>query len=101
MVRLKLRYHVKCKTLENKSQFHYGSIKTYQWFKNKDNFTGSQFHYGSIKTAVNTGFYARSNYARLNSTMVRLKQYDQSLIYAKRDLSQFHYGSIKTSKYYL
>ena len=61
--------------LKVESQFHYGSIKTivkkvYSWDVNV-----SQFHYGSIKTLAN-----RRNrlhlFLGLNSTMVRLKHYN-------------------------
>ena len=52
MVRLKLKELLGKKNFAELSQFHYGSIKTYGWFKNRHSFDGS-----------------------LNSTMVRLKQY--------------------------
>ena len=51
MVRLKPPNTVYSKIYFLRSQFHYGSIKT--WFQNRANFQGmerSQFHYGSIKT---------------------------------------------------
>ena len=34
------------------SQFHYGSIKTFEEIMNYYNNIASQFHYGSIKTSI-------------------------------------------------
>ncbi len=57
----------------NKSQFHYGSIKTEKEGVKIVRNLESQFHYGSIKTLAETqnviGFVKS-----LNSTMVRLKR---------------------------
>ena len=60
---------------ENKSQFHYGSIKTFTFDELKSLLGKSQFHYGSIKTFAEF-------------------LYD----YLKEQGSQFHYGSIKTGQ---
>ena len=95
MVRLKLKYLIKCKNEFNSlnstmvrlkhnrnsftgmqaggSQFHYGSIKTFmEVLPCKNKFKKSQFHYGSIKT-ICTAISKKLKFE-----------------------SQFHYGSIKT-----
>ena len=61
----------------------------YSWFENK-----SQFHYGSIKTKIH--FITKNGDFSLNSTMVRLKLtlLNAKVCWIKK--SQFHYGSIKT-----
>ena len=56
----------------------------------------SQFHYGSIKTVFVIRLNNEKRYS-LNSTMVRLKQYNNSPFIYFNNKSQFHYGSIKTN----
>jgi hypothetical protein len=57
----------------------------------------SQFHYGSIKTICMEKWQTTD--MGLNSTMVRLKLWRNTLHSKKNRLSQFNYGSIKTEIY--
>ena len=50
MVRLKLEITKERFETTEKSQFHYGSIKTIENVENSTTSNTSQFHYGSIKT---------------------------------------------------
>ena len=52
MVRLKHKSQEYNIDVKNKSQFHYGSIKTIVKQKRCKNEKKSQFHYGSIKTCL-------------------------------------------------
>ncbi len=102
-----------------RSQFHYGSITTKAniyplgfeklvsiplWFDYNNLFLSgtptelyqSQFHYGSITTCVSS-VKAEIWTRRLNSTMVRLQQYNFQQHAFGANRSQFHYGSITTS----
>ena len=77
-------------------QFQYGTIKTYDHFRDKGGKV-FQFQYGTIKTLALTLYTMMRNY--FNSNMVQLKQKAKMVLSMLLYTFQFHDGTIKTLIY--
>ncbi len=96
MVRLKPSGVYKT-NLRVKSQFHYGSIKTFYCLNLF--FLIEHLNSTMVRLKRNSKDSSRNTKLYLNSTMVRLKPViGNTAYYVSEEKSQFHYGSIKTKK---
>ena len=118
MVRFKRGRGVNSQILAHRSQFHYGSIQTYNAILQKENGIKShnstmvrfkpvgdyeiiklnegesQFHYGSIQTKMKTIIFMLKDRVTIPLWFDSNRDVDARI--AKIRESQFHYGSIQT-----